>query len=81
MKAFKDTFINHRHSYSHSRRISREECKHVGLAIMDLECDQGLQDAVLSLHHCLMILMDIAPVLKIITNQAGRMYVQTKQQK
>lgn len=75
---FKNTFINHSHSYSHSRRISRDECKAVGLNISDLENNQNLQDAVLSLHHCLMILMDVAPILKIVMNQDGKMYVQTK---
>ena len=43
-----------------------------------LEHVQDLQEAVLSLHHCLMILMDIAPILKFVTNQEGRLYLQTK---
>ena len=75
---FKNTFINHSHSYSHSRRIQRSECRKAGLQIQDLEDDQNLQEAVLSLHHCLMILMDIAPILKFVTNQEGRLYLQTK---
>ena len=75
---FKDTFINHSHSYSHSRRIQRSECRKAGLQIQDLEDNQDLQEAVLSLHHCLMILMDIAPILKFVTNQEGRLYLQTK---
>jgi ClpP class serine protease len=78
IKNFKNTFINHTHSYSHSRRISREECRRVGLQIVDLENSQDLQEAVLSMHHCLMILMDIAPVLKLVSNQEGRLYIQTK---
>ena len=69
---FKNTFINHSHSYSHSRRIQRSECRKAGLQIQDLEDNQDLQEAVLSLHHCLMILMDIAPILKFVTNQEGR---------
>lgn len=75
---FKNTFINHSHSYSHSRRIQREECRRAGLQIKDLEDNQNLQEAVLSLHHCLMILMEIAPILKFVTNQDGRLYLQTK---
>lgn len=75
----KETFINHKNSYSHSRRISTEDCKKAGLNIIDLEQNQNLQDTVLSLHHCLMILMDLGPVLKMVLTQNSRNYIQTKQ--
>ncbi|WP_273165828.1 hypothetical protein [Hoylesella saccharolytica] len=75
----KETFINHNHSYSHSRRISRENCRNAGLKISDLEKNQELQDAVLSLHHCYMILMDNIPALKLVMTPEGRAYIQTKQ--
>lgn len=77
----KNTFINHNHSYSHSRRISKDACKEVGLNIIDLEKNQDLQEAVLSLHHSYMILMDFCPILKIVMNQDGRTHLQTKQEK
>ena len=51
-------FLDHKESYSHSRHISKASCKNVGLNILDLELNQDLQDAVLSLHHCYMILFD-----------------------
>ena len=57
MNKVKDVFINHNHSYSHSRHISKDDCRASGLPITDLEDNQDLQDAVLSLHHCYMILI------------------------
>ena len=66
MKDIEDTFINHKHSYSHSRHISKQDCKKAGLPIIDLEDNQELQEAVLSLHHCYMILVDLISLTKII---------------
>lgn len=77
----KDVFINHKHSYSHSRHFSSEDCKKAGLKIKDLEDNQTLQDAVLSLHHCLMILIDKVAITKIVLNQLGRNYIQLLQNK
>lgn len=73
----KDLFLNHKNSYSHSRHISKEECKSVGLNIVDLECDQELQDAVLSLHHCYTIYIDMSQTSKIVENHSGGAYVQS----
>lgn len=81
MAKVRNVFINHEHSYSHSRHISKEDCRDAGLKIKDLEGNQELQDAVLSLHHCYMILCDIMPVVKIVMNQKGRIYIQTKENK
>lgn len=78
MNKVKNVFINHNHSYSHSRHISKEDCRAAGLPITDLEADQDLQDAVLSLHHCYMILIDVISVVKIVMNQDGRAYLQNK---
>lgn len=76
-----NTFLNHSNSYSHARHISKDDCKAVGLNISDLEQDQKLQEAVLSLHHCYMILLDSAPISKIVENQNGQLYVQRYQLK
>lgn len=74
-----DKFLNHNSSYSHSRRISKQECKDVGLPIIDLEENQELQDAVMSLHHCYMITLDKYPISKIIENQRNsRLFQQYK---
>lgn len=81
MGKVRNIFINHEHSYSHSRHISKDDCRDAGLSIKDLEENQALQDAVLSLHHCYMILCDIMPIVKIVMNQKGRIYIQTKEAK
>lgn len=81
MEKVRNIFINHEHSYSHSRHISKDDCRDAGLSIKDLEENQALQDAVLSLHHCYMILCDIMPIVKIVMNQKGRIYIQTKEAK
>ena len=78
MGRVKNVFINHNHSYSHSRHISKDDCRAAGLPISDLETDQDLQDAVLSLHHCYMILIDSISFVKIVMNQDGRAYIQNK---
>lgn len=77
MTGVEDLFISHANSYSHSRHISREECKTVGLHVEDLESSQDLQDAILSLHHCYMILFDKWRYSKIIENHIGGHYLQT----
>lgn len=72
----KDVFLNHKNSYSHSRHLSKNDCKDAGLNIVDLEANQDLQDAVLSLHHCYMILFDKFPISKIVENNIGGRYIQ-----
>lgn len=69
-------FLNHNSSFSHSRRISKKECREVGLPIIDLEDNQELQDAVMSLHHCYMITFDKYPVSKIVENHLGSRLIQ-----
>lgn len=76
MDGIKKTFISHADSYSHSRHVSREECKKVGLNIVNLESNADLQDAVLSLHHCYMILFDKWRYSKIVENHIGGRFLQ-----
>ena len=52
----KETFGKSKNSKTHSRHINRDKCKETGLAIEDLEENQEIQDIVLSIHHCCMIL-------------------------
>lgn len=68
--------MNHNHSYSHSRHMSKRDCKDAGLNIIDLEENQDLQDAVLSLHHCYMILFDKFLISKVVENNIGGRYIQ-----
>lgn len=76
VQKIKDVFLNHKNSYSHSRHLSKKDCKDAGLNVIDLEADQELQDAVLSLHHCYMILFDKFPISKIVENHKGGRYMQ-----
>ena len=46
----------------------------VGIKIREIESDQKLQDALLTLHHFFCICFDQTPVTKIICNQTGLVY-------
>lgn len=76
LEPIKELFLNNKNSYSHSRHISKESCKRVGLNITDLESDQNLQDAVLSLHHTYMIMLDKYNISKVVENQKKGCYIQ-----
>lgn len=76
IKKVLDVFLNHKHSFSHAKHMSKQECKDAGLHIEDLEADQKLQDAILSLHHCYMINFDKFLVSKVVENQNNGSYVQ-----
>jgi len=64
-------FNNNTTTKVHSRHISKEKCKAVGLNIIDMEQDQHLQDMILSLHHCYMIYLENTIVTKIVENNKG----------
>ena len=62
----------HQDSKAHDRHFDIAKCKGIGLKITDLEADQLLQDAVLSLHHAYIFTMDQTATVKIIENQDGK---------
>jgi hypothetical protein len=62
---------DHTNHKTHSRHITRDELRRIGLNILDLEADKRLQDLVLSIHHCYIHEMSISPIFKIIENHAG----------
>lgn len=64
---------------SHSLGIDRDQVRGQGVRILDLEKDQHLQDAVLSVHHATMHTFAGAAV-KIIENHHGRAFVKIQQQ-
>jgi len=76
VKAVLDVFLNHKHSFSHAKHMSKSECKSAGLNIGNLEDNQSLQDAVLSLHHCYMIYFDKFMVSKVVENQQNGSFIQ-----
>ncbi|UHD45528.1 hypothetical protein LUX29_21485 [Aureimonas altamirensis] len=59
---------------SHSRHLHRQDCQGMGLNIRNLEDDQSMQDAVLSVHHATLICLMQTPAAKIIENHNGIMY-------
>lgn len=54
---------------SHDRHFDMDDCKRMGLKIMELESDSTLQDLVLTVHHCYMNLLMNTNAYKIIENQ------------
>lgn len=62
---------NHALTKCHGRQLSAEYCKDAGLAVENLEENQKMQDAVLSLHHVCMLDLEQGPWLKIISNHDG----------
>jgi hypothetical protein len=67
---------DHKSSKSHSRHISKERCKEIGLSIVDMEADNTLQDLILTVHHAFMHTFSSAPVTKIVENHLGIAYVE-----
>ncbi len=64
---------------SHARFISRDEAKKLGLVVQDLEADQAIQDAVLSIFHAVTLTFNATPAVKIIENQLGKAFVKMQQ--
>jgi hypothetical protein len=62
---------------SHSRAITRDQLRERGLNVVDLEDDQDLQDAVLSVHHAVMHTLSSTPSYKLIENHIGRAFIQS----
>ena len=74
IEIIRDKFLNHKTTCSHARRLSKDDCKEVGLNIIDLEDFPSLNDAVLSLHSCYTIMIDKYSYSKIVENQNGETY-------
>lgn len=66
---------SHSLTLSHSRHLSAERCRDLGLVIEMLEDDKKLQDHVLSVHHCCMHTLAKTHATKIIENHLGVAYV------
>lgn len=62
---------------SHGRRIGRAKARERGVKVVDLEDDDRLQDAVLSVHHATMHTFSGAPAYKIIENHNGRSWIRS----
>lgn len=70
---------DHALTKSHARHISIDRCKEMGLTIEELENDQELQEAVLSLHHACMLTFSSTAAFKIIENHLGVAFIKVMQ--
>lgn len=64
---------------SHSRFISRDAAKQMGLSIEDLESDQTLQDLTLSVFHATSHTFVGTPAVKVIENHFGKAFIKIAQ--
>jgi len=71
-----ELFADHSVQKSHARHISKQECKDIGLDIINLESNQALQDAVLTTHHAFMHTFNNTYCVKIIENNLGVAYIE-----
>jgi hypothetical protein len=71
-------FADHKAFRSHSRRVSRDDARAQGIKVTDLEDDQDLQDAALSVHHVIDHTFSATGCFKIIENHCGRGFMQAK---
>ena len=76
-KTISDWMADHNQFKTHGKPISRDEARAHGMIVKDLEDDQPLQDAVLSVFHCLAHAFAQAPqVTKIVENHTGKAFIE-----
>lgn len=73
------TLGSHTATHMHARHIHKAQAKSIGLKIFDLEDDQALQEAVLSVHHAVMITFEQTQAFKIIESQTGSSFMSSQQ--
>lgn len=67
-----ERFADYESFRSHGRQVGREQAREIGLKVVNLEDDDKLRDAVLSIHHAAMHTFSGTPAQKIIENHNGR---------
>ncbi len=67
-------FGSHEETQTHDRHIPIDKCQELGLNVTPLENNQDFQDAILSFHHTIMILIDRSLIVKAIGNHDGKMH-------
>lgn len=70
---------SHDLTLTHSRHIGYHHADAIGLNVTALEADDGLQDAVLTVHHLCEQTLSLTAVLKLIENQGGVTYAHAVQ--
>lgn len=66
---------DYRGNKAHDRHIHIEECKQMGLRVIEVEEDQTLQDLLLTVHHCYMHSLMNTASFKMIENHLGVAFV------
>ena len=73
-----DWMADHNQFKTHGKPISRDEARQHGMRIVDLEADSDLQDAALSVFHCISHSFAQAPqVVKIVENHLGKAFIES----
>ncbi len=62
---------------SHGRRIDRAEARDQRLCIEDLEANQDLQDAILTLYHLVTIWIEKGPTAKLVCSDHGKRHIES----
>lgn len=75
-----DKVIKHITSHAitkvHDRHFDYKKCKEIGLNVLQLESDQNLQDAVLTVHHAFVLSSNVDQLLiKVIENNNGQTWL------
>jgi membrane-bound ClpP family serine protease len=70
---------SHANTLTHSRHISAEGARDIGVNVTDLEDDDELQEAVLSVHHAYVQTLTESPAFKVIENHQGTAFVMNAQ--
>lgn len=78
-EALVDFLISHDVHKAHGRHLHRTELRNQGLRIVDLESNDALQDAILSVHHACMLTVGNQNVGKLIENHNGIAHVKVVQ--
>ena len=74
-KAVVRRLTDYRGNKAHDRHIHIEECKQMGLRVVEVEQDSTLQDLLLTVHHCYMHSLMNTPSFKMIENHLGVAFV------
>lgn len=69
-------FSDHKKNKSHSRHISKDQCRQIGLEVVDMETDNDLQDLILTVHHSFMHTFSNSTATKIVENHLGIAYIE-----
>lgn len=68
---------SHENTKNHGRHLSAKECSKIGLKIRNMEDDNGIQDAILSVHHaCMNFFNKNKDSIKIIANNNDKFFMQ-----